>query len=46
MVPKTEPQRIGEMRRAKNGGSGVQRQSAPDPHTTHIPEAIVQVVYE
>jgi hypothetical protein len=45
MVPKTEPQRIGEMSRAKNGGSGVRRQSAPDPRT-HIPEAMVQVVYE
>jgi hypothetical protein len=44
MVPKTEPQRIGEMSREKNGGPGVRRQSAPDPHGTHTPKTKAQVV--
>jgi hypothetical protein len=44
MVPKTEPQRIREMSRAENGGSGVRRQSAPDPRTTHNPKAKAQGV--
>jgi hypothetical protein len=30
---------------AKRGGAGPAAKLNPDPHTTHIPEAIVQVVY-
>jgi hypothetical protein len=46
MIAKTEAQRIGEMRIEKRGGTGTRRQASPNPHTTHIPDAIVQVVYE
>jgi hypothetical protein len=31
---------------AKKGGFGTRRQASPNPHTTHIPEAKAQVVYE
>ena len=31
---------------AENGGFGIRLAANPNPHTTHIPEAIVQVVYE
>jgi len=31
---------------AKRGGSEPAAKLNPDPHTTHIPEAIVQVVHE
>lgn len=34
MILKVEPERIGEMSNQKRGGSGVRRQSAPDPRTT------------
>jgi hypothetical protein len=46
MIANTEPQRIGKMRIEKRGGTGTRRQASPNPHTAHIPEAIVQVVYE
>jgi len=46
MILKVEPQRIGEMRVEKRGESGTRRQASPNPHTTHIPEAKAQVVYE
>ena len=31
---------------AKKGGFGTRGQASPNPHTAHIPEAILQVVYE
>jgi hypothetical protein len=42
MIPKAEYRRTVE----KRGGTGTRRQASPNPHPTHIPEAIVQVVYE
>jgi len=46
MIANTEPQRIGEMRIEKRGGTGTRRQASPTPHPTHIPETKAQVVYE
>jgi len=46
MIANTAPQRIGKMRIEKRGGTGTRRQASPNPHTTHIPEAKAQVVYE
>jgi hypothetical protein len=45
MLPKVEPHRTGEMTIIeKRGESGVRRQSAPDPRTTHSPKSEIQGV--
>jgi hypothetical protein len=44
MIPKAEPQRIGETSAEKRGGTGTRRQASPDPRTPHSPKAKVQGV--
>ena len=44
MIANTEPQRIGEIRIEKRGGSGPASKLNPDPRTTHSPEAKMQGV--
>jgi hypothetical protein len=39
IIANTQPQRIGEMRIEKRGGTGTRRQASPDPRTTHNPRA-------
>jgi hypothetical protein len=44
MIANTEPQRIGEMRIEKRGGSGPASKLTPHPRTTHTPNTKAQVV--
>lgn len=45
ILPEVEPGLYGQLQ-AKRGGTGTAAKLTPDPRTTHIPETIVQVVYE
>jgi hypothetical protein len=44
MIANTEPQRIGDIRIEKIGGSGPASKLTPDPRTRHSPEAKMQGV--
>jgi hypothetical protein len=44
MIANTEPQRIGEIRIEKRGGSGPASKLTPDPRTTHSPKPEIQAV--
>lgn len=44
IIANTQPQRIGEMRIEKTGGTGARRQASPDPHRPHSPKLEIQGV--
>jgi len=45
MIPKAEPQHIGETSAQKRGGTGTRRQASPDPREPHIPNTKGQGVW-